>query len=192
MLGMSNVVTIGPVGRPSRAAPELGDARTQRALERIRAIGARAEAKAAQKGAETPTLTPVEEDFCQLAVSGYSLEAAAEASGLKATPGWGRYAHEYAKKAHIAARINALMEDRRDSLINEGERLRAFIKARLEEEASNAREGATRIRALEMLGKMADVGAFAERVKMDVTDASDPEDIKRLLQEKLKRMTGRG
>lgn len=189
---MSNVIHINPKKSPGRAGrkfPQLGDAKTTRALNRIRERGARARDRVESGKMPPPSLTPAEEDFCQLIAAGYSIREAGRQSGIAELLGT-EHVTPMTQRAAIAMRINELLEEKRNTMVDEGERLRRFIAARLEDEAESAAEGSTRMKALEQLGKLPHVKAFEEQVNVTVSDKSSPEAIKEEIKRKLIALQG--
>lgn len=191
---MSNVVDLSKVkqklrGRVGRQHPDLADKKTMTALDRIRKRGAQVRDKVESGKRVVESLTPTEEDFCRLIAAGYSIRSAGRESGLAEQLGtenmW-----ETTQRAAIAMRINDLMEDKRNTLVNEGERLRIFIATRLEKEAEEAQEGSTRMKALEQLGKMPHVRAYEEQVNMTSPGSMNPDEIKQMIVDKLKKLQG--
>ena len=77
----------------------------------------------------------------------------------------------------VAQRIERLTAERDRDQRTEGERLREFVRERLIHEATNAESDAARVRAVELLGKVAGVEAFdSERIEQTViTNAADAE-----------------
>ena len=189
---MSNVIDLskakrGIAGRNGRPHKDLADKKTMTALDRIRERGARVRDKVEAGKKSMDALTPTEEDFCRLIAAGYSIRSAGRESGLAEQLGTEDMGNA-TKRAAIAMRINDLMEDKRNTLVNEGERLRIFIAARLEKEAEDAAEGSTRMKALEQLGKMPHVRAYEEQVNMTSASTSSPDEIKQMIMDKLKKL----
>jgi len=57
--------------------------------------------------------------------------------------------------------------------VEESQRIRGFIVTKLLEEAEAHPDAKVRLRALELLGKVTDVGLFSERIEVKKTDISD-------------------
>ena len=189
---MSNVIDLSKIkrktaGRPGRAHKELADKKTMTALDRIRERGARVRDRVESGKKQVDALTPTEEDFCRLVAAGYSIRSAGRDSGLAEQLGT-EDMRNATQRAAIAMRINDLMEDKRNTLVNEGERLRIFIAARLEVEAEDAGEGSTRLKALEQLGKMPHVRAYEDQVNMTSASTLSPDEIKKMIIDKLKKL----
>ncbi len=89
------------------------------------------------------------------------------------------------RNAKIAARVDGLIEANTRAALHKGGSLKAFVIERLQEEAMNAKQDGARVRALELLGKLTEVGAFAD-VSIDRTpkrtEAEVEADIKDLLE----------
>lgn len=64
-------------------------------------------------------------------------------------------------------KLEALLSAYDHELLNAAARLRTFVTNRLIEETENEKAG-DRLRALELLGKIAEVGLFAEKVNIEV------------------------
>lgn len=174
----------GQKGRPGRIAPELGDAKTKDAINRIRLFGQQSIANLGDE--PMPELPPQEEDFCQFVSNGYSLaEAWRRAFDGEDHPAADSRGKALSRRPRIAMRINMLFEERRNDIIDEGQRLRVMIAARLEHEVLTAKEGASRLKAMEMLGKMPHVAAFEERTRT-VSETSSSGEIEKALLEKLR------
>lgn len=181
----------GSRGRAGREFPELGDNKTADALTRIRVQASDMDRSKYAEPDEPITLSdPREEDFCQYATSGYSLAAA----WRKAFSEDGAARAEYrAKKLsqipRIVLRISEILDDRRASLVNDAERIRALIADRLEHEATTAAEGSVRLKALELLGKQPHVAAFEDRQRR-VSEKSTSDEIRQELTSRLRRLGG--
>lgn len=70
--------------------------------------------------------------------------------------------------------------------VEESQRIRGFIVTKLLEEAEDHPDAKVRLRALELLGKVTDVGLFSERIEVKKTDISDA-DLDRQIREKLEK-----
>lgn len=57
--------------------------------------------------------------------------------------------------------------------VEESQRIRGFIVTKLLDEAEGHPDAKVRLRALELLGKVTDVGLFSERIEVKKTDISD-------------------
>ncbi len=170
-----NVVELKPkVGRAGRENPGLADRKTEDALNGIRKQAAGLDRNAYAKPDEPIKLSnPMEEDFCVFATSGYSLaESYRRAYERPDAPRADLLAYQLAHQPRIMLRIQELLDARRNAMVSDAERIRAFIAQRLEMEAVEAKEGSTRLKALELLGKQPHVGAFEDRQKIIEEGAS--------------------
>lgn len=70
--------------------------------------------------------------------------------------------------------LDSLLSEYDHELVNSAVRIREYVKNKLIEETDNA-DGKIRIRALELLGKMKDVGLFTDRVEVTYKTKSDEE-----------------
>ena len=74
--------------------------------------------------------------------------------------------------------------------VEESQRIRGFIVTKLLEEAEDHPDAKVRLRALELLGKVTDVGLFSERIEVKKTDMSDA-DLDRQIREKLEKFVAK-
>ncbi len=72
-----------------------------------------------------------------------------------------------------------------ETALHSGASLRRFVEEKLVHQAQNADSDATKVRALELIGKLDKVASFKERVSMD-TDLHSPEKIKAELEARLR------
>jgi hypothetical protein len=70
--------------------------------------------------------------------------------------------------------LDTLLSEYDKELVNSAARIREYVKNKLLEESSNP-DGKIRIRALELLGKMRDVGLFSDRIEITHKSKSDDE-----------------
>lgn len=78
--------------------------------------------------------------------------------------------------AAVALRVNALVQARQAQSSHDANRTRQYVIERLHTEASDPNNPpSVRVRALELLGKLGDVGAFVERVSTDSAPATQGE-----------------
>lgn len=75
-------------------------------------------------------------------------------------------------KTRVSERLREVLAEQAQYALAEGERLKSFIRARLEDEAENAMESGARLRALELLGKLPDVQIFSDKVQHTVVNGS--------------------
>lgn len=84
--------------------------------------------------------------------------------------------------------LDRLLSDYDKELVNSAVRIREYVKNKLLEESENP-DGKIRIRALELLGKMKDVGLFTDRMEITYKAKSD-EELMAELNRKLERFMG--
>lgn len=84
--------------------------------------------------------------------------------------------------------LDRMLSEYDQELINSAVRIREFVKNRLLVEADNA-DGKIRIRALELLGKIKDVGLFTDRIEVTHKTKSD-EELAEELHKKLEKYMG--
>lgn len=73
-----------------------------------------------------------------------------------------------------AIMLKALLEEYDFDIVRNAQQLRGYIKLKLIEK-SDCGDNKVELKALEMLGKMSDVGAFAERIDINITHRSTEE-----------------
>ena len=78
-----------------------------------------------------------------------------------------------AKTPESVKRIVGMLANYDWQFVDEAHRLRGFIVTKLVEEAEDHPDAKVRLRALELLGKVTDVGLFSERIEVKKTDISD-------------------
>lgn len=84
--------------------------------------------------------------------------------------------------------LDKMLSEYDQELINSAVRIRGFVKNRLLVEADNP-DGKIRIRALELLGKIKDVGLFTDRIEVTHKTKSD-EELAEELHKKLEKYMG--
>ena len=87
------------------------------------------------------------------------------------------------KKPGLVVKLEALLAEYDYQIIDEAIKLRTYVTNRLIEE-SNDKDPRNRLRALEMLGKITDVGLFTERKEIVITSKTDA-DLEKDLRESL-------
>ena len=76
----------------------------------------------------------------------------------------------------IAARVNALVQAKQAKTSHDAARIRSYVIERLHVEASDTNNPpSVRVRAIELLGKLGDVGAFVERTATEAAPSSQGE-----------------
>lgn len=83
--------------------------------------------------------------------------------------------------------IDRMLKDFGDQAVGDAAQIRTFVQNKLLEEADNP-DPKVRLKALEMLGKITDVGLFTERSQVTVTHETS-EDIRSALRNKLEKFT---
>lgn len=179
----------GSPGRAGREHPGLADRKTEDALTRIQNQAKELDrARYADPGEPIALKDPREEDFCVYATSGWSLaESWRRAFGKEGEPRAEYHAKTLSRVPRIMLRINELLDARRGDLVHEAERIRSFIASRLEHEAEHAREGSTRLKAIELLGKQPHVGAFEDRKRV-LDEKSTPDQLREELTRRLAKL----
>ena len=81
----------------------------------------------------------------------------------------------------VVMKLDALLSEYDYSIIEDANRLRNYVVNRLIEESTDKKNG---LRALELLGKLSDVGLFTDRKEVLITHQST-EDLEKRLQESL-------
>ncbi len=135
-------------------------------------------------------LTGKQEIFCQRIVDGYTQADAIRAaydvskSSNQAIYVMGCKAMANPKIVERVAEIRAA-RDRVTSL--DGVALKAFVIERLKIEAEEAKQDGARVRALELLGKLTEVGAFAEQ-RIDISPRKTEQQVEREIKDLLERL----
>ena len=88
----------------------------------------------------------------------------------------------------VALKLGALLNEYDKRIVLDATQARTYIMNRLLE-ISSCGDNKTELRALELFGKMSDVGAFTEKSEVTITHRSSG-DIKQVLQEKISRLLG--
>jgi len=78
-----------------------------------------------------------------------------------------------AKTPESVKRIVGMLANYDWQFVDEAHRIRGFIVSKLVDEAEAHPDAKVRLRALELLGKVTDVGLFSERIEVKKTDISD-------------------
>jgi hypothetical protein len=86
----------------------------------------------------------------------------------------------------VMRKLNALLDEYDHTIIGDAQQVRNYVTNRLIEESSDD-DPKIRMRALELLGKISDVGLFAERQEVTVKHQST-EELEDLLRNKLTRL----
>lgn len=83
--------------------------------------------------------------------------------------------------------LDKMLKDFSHKVVEDSTQLRRYVTNKLVEESDNP-DARIRIRALELLGKISDVGLFADKTEVTVTHQTT-EDLRVTLREKLSRLT---
>ena len=143
-------------------------------------------------GKEERPLTEKQEAFCQLVAKGRMLvEAYREAgympNGSEKTQ-WEAASRLMSSNSKVIARVKAIQADMEQSRLTIEARRSEWILKRLTEEAEQADNASSRIRALELLGKSLTVSMFTDRVEQSDTTERTASEIERDLRAKLERL----
>ncbi len=87
----------------------------------------------------------------------------------------------------VAARVAELSKAQEAEYLHDGASLRAFVVNGLQIEATQASSPGARVRALELLGKLTEVGAFADQ-RIDITPRKSEQQIEQEIRELLERL----
>jgi phage terminase small subunit len=148
----------------------------------------------AGQGKDANGLTAKQELFCQEVAKGNNLSAAYRiaynAENMKPNI-INNEACKLMARQDIAARVNRLIEERQAKSSHDSIRIKQHVIERLWIESQDTKNPATtRVRALELLGKMTTVSLFTDRVMTETVEARSPEDIEQQIRDKLAKMTG--
>jgi len=97
------------------------------------------------------------------------------------------------KTPEAVKRVVGMLSSYDWQFVEESQRIRGFIVTKLLEEAEEHPDAKVRLRALELLGKVTDVGLFSERIevkKTDITDAELDAQIKAKLEKFVEKSSG--
>lgn len=131
-----------------------------------------------EHGLNPEFLTPTEEDTAIVADLVNSFAKNEEATNKAATS-----SRMSALRPAVILQIDEALTEFSHSVVKNAVQIRHFVTNKLLMESSNP-DPRVRIRALELLGKISDVGLFTERSEVTVTHRST-EDLKQSLREKL-------
>ena len=144
-------------------------------------------------GKEERPLTGKQEAFAKLVASGSMLSDAYRecyaADAMKDSTVWSE-ACRLAQNPKVSARIKAIQYDMEQDHRTREHRLREHVLKRLQEEADQADNASSRIRALELLGKSLSVSMFSDRIEQTDTTERTASEIERDLRAKLDRLIG--
>lgn len=134
------------------------------------------------------SLTEREEKFAQLAANGVSYTEAyrqAYNTGNMKLATIMVCASDLGHNPYVARRIQSLMEERTRREQHDPTRIKQHIIEQLWNLSENGEKHTDRLRALELLGKLSNVGAFTERSAVDVTETLSADEIEKRLRSKL-------
>ena len=94
------------------------------------------------------------------------------------------------KTPEAVKRVVGMLSSYDWQFVEESQRIRGFIVTKLLDEAEGHPDAKVRLRALELLGKVTDVGLFSERIEVKKTDISD-DDLDRQIREKLEKFVAK-
>ena len=140
-------------------------------------------------GKEEKPLTGKQEAFAKLVAGGAVLSDAYRecyaADSMKDSTVWSE-ACRFAQNPKVSARIKDIQADMEADRRTIERRREEWVLKRLSEEADQADNASSRIRALELVGKT--VGMFTDRVEQSDTTERSASDIERELRAKLERL----
>jgi hypothetical protein len=147
------------------------------------------------RGRTVDGLTPKQERFAQEVAKGSTLSdayrAAYDVENSKDNTIHGA-ASDLMGQGHIAARVRELLKEQERMMLKDAVAIRRHVFNGLMKESEDADSPpAARIRALELLGKIDIVSMFKERTE-HVTDERKPEDIEKVLKERLRALLRKG
>jgi hypothetical protein len=136
-------------------------------------------------------LTAKMENFCRHVANGETVPAAYRLSyGVSPDSDPNnvyKKAHMLFKRPDIKQRIDHLLNEREHIAINDYAEIRRFVVERLQVEAMNAQSDASRIRALELLGKIDKVQLFNDK-PVEEEKLSHRKDLTKELESRLTRL----
>ena len=142
-------------------------------------------------GKEEKPLTGKQEAFAKLVASGSMLSDAYRecyaADSMKDSTVWSE-ACRLAQHPKVSARIKDIQADMEADRRTIERRREEWVLKRLSEEADQADNASSRIRALELVGKT--IGMFTDRVEQTDTTERSASDIERDIRAKLDRLIG--
>ena len=144
------------------------------------------------QGKNRDGLTAKQEAFAQAVANGSTLSDAYRSAydcGESSMATVNNSAHGLAKRPHIAARINEITAQKREARSLDSAAMLSFIRERLLLEAQNTQsKPADRLKALELMGKLSDVGAFRERIVEEQVDTKSALELEREIKRKLEKI----
>lgn len=149
---------------------------------------------AAGQGKDANGLTVKQELFCQEVAKGSSLSAAYRVAYNSENMKPNIVNNEACKlmaRRDIADRVNTIIAENQAKTSHDSARIKQHVIEKLWLESQDTKNPATvRVRALELLGKMATVSLFTDRVQTETIEARSPEDIEQQIRDKLAKIAG--
>jgi hypothetical protein len=149
----------------------------------------------AGQGKDVNGLTSRQEQFCQgvgthLLSQSDAYRAAYNAENMT-SDNINNEAYKLMRRPEVISRVNALIEIRMAKTSHDSARIKQHVIERLWIESQDIKNPATtRVRALELLGKMTTVSLFTDRVMTETVEARSPEDIEQQIKDKLAKLAG--
>ncbi len=136
-------------------------------------------------------LSAKQESFARRVASGTctlsdAYRSAYDAEGMANKTIW-QAASRLMGNSKVAARVAELSKAQEAEYLHDGASLRAFVVNGLQIEATQASSPGARVRALELLGKLTEVGAFAEQ-RIDITPSRTEAEIEQEIKDLLERI----
>ncbi len=137
-------------------------------------------------------LSAKQESFARRVASGTctlsdAYRASYDAQGMANKTVW-QAASRLMANSKVAARVAELSKAQEAEYLHDGASLRAFVVNRLQLEATQANSPGARVRALELIGKLTEVQAFAD-VSIDRTPSRSEAEIEADIQETLAKLS---
>lgn len=148
----------------------------------------------AGQGKDSNGLTAKQEAFCREVAKGSNLSAAYRvaynAENMKPNI-INNEACKLMSRRDIADRVNVLITENQAKTSHDSARIKQHVIERLWIESQDTKNPATtRVRALELLGKMTSVSLFTDRVMTETVEARSPDDIEKQIRDKLAKIAG--
>ena len=137
-------------------------------------------------------LTVKQEAFAQSVAKGNTLAQSYrdsyETSNMKPSSVWTR-ASKLMDVVKVQSRVDALVAEAQAGEVHDAARLRRFVVERLHVEALNAGSDSARVRALELMGKLTEVQAFADHIITEDLTKKTAEELQTELEERLGKLS---
>ncbi len=136
-------------------------------------------------------LSAKQESFARRVASGTctlsdAYRSAYDAEGMANKTIW-QAASRLMGNSKVAARVAELSRAQEAEYLHDGASLRAFVVNGLQIEATQASSPGARVRALELIGKLTEVGAFSEQ-RIDITPRKSEQQIEQEIKDLLERL----